>query len=464
MPGNVIFKPIQANLLHNTDWLTKMNPYCAFVVGEQRIKSEVCRKGGKHPHWTDAITIPVSNESEIRVELMDKDRFTHDDQIGSFSISLPEIESQGQVSRWYPLFFKDKLAGEILMEASFEGSTMIAEAPQEIIEQRPVEVIEENRRGILPEQPVDTRSRTDIQAQETITESVYVPQKNFISQQQNLITQDQNVAQQNLVTQQQMISENVVNQATLQEESHRVFVEQHQVVEPHTFLKEVDVVETKPVLKQIEVLEPHKVLKEVQYTEAVPVKKQIETVEPHVILKDVEVIEPRLITKEIQIIENVPVMKHVEVIESVPVIKEIETFEPQTFTKTVEVTEQVPVKKQVTVTEPVHFKKAVEFVEPIITTQTITKEIQPAVVIDEYIKKEIGPASVIDIDTNLRQTAYSTTYMDTALETRRSEQELFARESMARHLYGSQYYDYGNISNQLSNQSSAQKKVEPASK
>jgi len=445
MPGNITFKPIQANLIHNTDWLSKMNPYCAFVVGGQKIKSEVCRKGGKHPHWTDAVTIPVANESEIRVEVMDKDRFTNDDEIGSFSISLPEIESQGQVSRWYPLFYKNKLAGEILMEAAFEGSTFVAERPQEILtEQQPVEVISEQKPvETIPEQQIVPEK--EILVQDTFTQSVYVPK--------DTLMQQQNVRQ-----------EVVYNQGAPQEEAHRVFVEQKQVVEPHTFMKEVDVVETRPMMKEIEVLEPHKVLKDVQYTEAVPVRKQIETVEPHVIMKDIEVVEPRLVTKEVQVIENVPVMRRVEVIESVPVIKEVETFEPQTFTKQVEVTEQVPVKKQVTVTEPVHRKQTVEFVEPVITTQTITKEIQPPIIVDEFVKKEVGPARVIDIDTNLRESTYTPSYLDKALDTRRSEQEIFARESMNRYLSGSQYYDYGRTSNQFSNQPSVQKTTQPINK
>ena len=381
MPGTFVFKPIEANLTHNTEWLGKMDPYCAFIVGDQRLNSGVCKKGGKHPHWNDTITIPGSSQSRLTLEVKDNDALTKDDEIGSCMVDLQEIEMQGKVSKWYPLYHKNKQAGEILLQASFEGAPSFQQGMTT---------------GLASSEQYATR-------QQGVATGL-ASSEQYATRQQGVatgLTSEQLAGRQGLGYQTGSIEKSAYSSTHgLHEESRRTFVEQRQVVEPHTFMKEVDVVETRPVLKEIEVLEPHKVLKNVQYTEAVPVKKQFETFEPHVVSKDVEVIEPRLVTKEIQVIENVPVMKHVEVIESVPVMKEIETFEPQTFTKQVEVTEQVPVRRQVTVTEPVHLKKSVEFVEPIITTKTITKELKPAVIVDEKITQEVGPASVI---------AYSTT-------------------------------------------------------
>jgi hypothetical protein len=349
MPGTIVFKPIEANLTHNTDFIKKMNPYCAFIVGSKRINSQISKHGGKHPHWNDAVTVPYANESKIMVELMDKDRITKDDHIGSFMIDLPEIEAQGQSSRWYPLYYKNKPAGEILLEATVEGTGMLGS------------------QGFV--------GTTGYQ-QETIVSQPFVEREEVLLAQQPVIEKE-------------------VGAHLTGSEMLKTFVEQRQTVEPHTFLKEVDYVETRAVQQTIEVLEPRKVLKDVQYTEAVPVKKQIETIEPQVVTKEVEVMEPRLVTKTIQVVENVPVKKQIEVIESIPVMREVETFEPQTFTKQIEVTEQVPVMRTVTVTEPVHLKKNVEFVEPVITTQTITKEIRPEVIVNEQVTKSVGPATYL---------------------------------------------------------------------
>jgi len=365
MPGTITFRPIEANLTHNTDFLKKMSPYCAFIAGTQRFNSQICKHGGKHPVWNDAVTVPVTNQSSITLELMDKDKITKDDQIGFAKIDLFELQNAG--SKWYPLYHKNKPAGEILLEASFQGDLGFGQA------------------GLSGQQTGLYGQQTGISGQQT----------GLYSQNQQVLAggwsersrEEQILASQPGYVQQEKFAGHV--------EGARTFVEQRQSVEPHTFLKEVDVVETRPVLQNIEVMEPQKVIKEVQYTQAVPVKRQIETVEPQVVRKQVEVMEPRLVTKTIQVIENIPVTKEVEVIESVPRIQEVETFEPQTFTKQIEVTEQVPVTRQVTVTEPVHLKKAVEFVEPIITTQTITKEIRPEVIVNQEVTTSVGPATYV---------------------------------------------------------------------
>jgi len=356
MPGTITLRPIEANLTHNTDILTKMNPYCSIIVGVSKFNSQICKKGGKHPHWNDSITVPFQNESTMILELMDKDRITKDDIIGGCSINITELQSGG--SRWYPLFYKNKPAGEILLEASFEGEGCFSTGTAGM---------------------ASTECMTGMQSTEILRE------QELLAGQTGCIEERTDI---------------LIDQAPT-----RVFSEQRQVVEPHTFVKNVDVVETVPVLKEIEVTEPIKVLKEVEYTEAVPVRKQIEVVEPLVVTKEVEVIEPRVVTKTIQVVENIPVMKQVEVVEMVHGTKEVETLEPQTFTKQVEVTENVPVKKLVQVTEPVTVTKAVEFVEPIITTQTITKELQQPVIVDERITTSVGPATLVGVcETEVRRT------------------------------------------------------------
>ena len=122
MPGTVVFKPIEANITHNTELIGKMDPYCLFHVGNQKIKGQVCRKGGKHPQWEDSITIPITNQPTCVVDLKDKD-IIHDDKIGTFEVDLREVETQGRLKKWYPLFYKEKPAGEILIEAIYAGDS-----------------------------------------------------------------------------------------------------------------------------------------------------------------------------------------------------------------------------------------------------------------------------------------------------------------------------------------------------
>jgi len=120
MPGTFVFRPIEANLTHDTDYLGKMDPYCAYMVNNKRIKGQVCKSGGQHPIWSEATTVPMEiDQPACVVELMDKDTFI-DDSIGTFVVDLTEVQNFGTVSKWYPVFHKNKPAGQILFEASYQ--------------------------------------------------------------------------------------------------------------------------------------------------------------------------------------------------------------------------------------------------------------------------------------------------------------------------------------------------------
>lgn len=123
MPGTLVFRPIEANLnVTDKDVIGKMDPYCLFHVGGQNFKSQVCKSGGKNPHWNDSISVQMPpSGGVVQVELKDKDMLV-DDKLGSFELDLNEVTSLGQVRKWYPIFSKDRPAGEILIETTFSGS------------------------------------------------------------------------------------------------------------------------------------------------------------------------------------------------------------------------------------------------------------------------------------------------------------------------------------------------------
>jgi len=121
MPGTIIFKPIEANITSkDKDLSGKMDPYCLFRVGNQKIKGQVCKSGGNHPYWNDEICVDVKNESICTIEIKDKDMLI-DEKLGTFEVDLGEIESQRKLRKWYPFFLKNEPAGEILLEAYCAG-------------------------------------------------------------------------------------------------------------------------------------------------------------------------------------------------------------------------------------------------------------------------------------------------------------------------------------------------------
>jgi len=371
MPGTFVFKPIEANLTHDTDLIGKMNPYCAFNVGNVRIKSQICNKGGKHPHWNDCVTVPSTGEPTAVVDLMDKDKITRDDTIGTFTIDLQEVQNRGSISKWYPLFYKNRPAGEILMEASFQPEG-------------------------LGSQSYGAGSTGSYVAGSEYASGAGYGTTNIATGLAAESTLGTSVAAETYTGTTGVLEEKVIEQHTSAYlPGSKFYTEQSQVVTGQTFMKEVDVIETVPVQKQIETTVPQKVLKSVQVTEAVPVMKEVEVCEPIVVKKQIETMEPRLVTKTIQVVEDIPVMKEVEVVEMIPRIEKVETIEPQIVTKQVEVTEQVPVVQNVVTTEPITVKKLVEYEQPIITTKTVTKELQQPVVVDQKVTTEIGAATLV---------------------------------------------------------------------
>lgn len=118
MPPIILLKPIQATLTHNTEYIGKMSPYCTFVIGRQKIKGKPCKKGGMNPTWSDVIAIPFDDHPTCLVQVKHKDMI-RDSKIGSFEIDLHAIEAEGNSRKWYTLFYKDRPAGQILIETIY---------------------------------------------------------------------------------------------------------------------------------------------------------------------------------------------------------------------------------------------------------------------------------------------------------------------------------------------------------
>jgi len=142
MPGTIVFRPIEATLTKDTDWLGKMDPFCMFVIGEQRIKGMPCKHGGTHPQWTDVLPLPFHNEPTAILELRYRDRLTVDDTLGTCLIDLNEIRQVGKVNKWYPIFYRNTPSGEVLIEATYEPlqSNIISQPviPQQNLVSQPV--------------------------------------------------------------------------------------------------------------------------------------------------------------------------------------------------------------------------------------------------------------------------------------------------------------------------------------
>ena len=117
--GKLIVKPERAQLLHNKDLIGKMDPYCIMTIGNQKVKSSVCKRGGKTPKWDDALTLDVHHEQKMKIELYDRDRFRRDDYIGECYVPLGEIYEKVNLEGWYPVVNKGLPEGNIYLSFFF---------------------------------------------------------------------------------------------------------------------------------------------------------------------------------------------------------------------------------------------------------------------------------------------------------------------------------------------------------
>lgn len=116
MSGTIVIKPLQAKLTRDVDVLSKMDPYCLVMIGNQKVHGTVCKSGGKTPKWEESITVRRNNEPFLYIEVKDKDTFSSDEIIGVCQINLDELSSQSVTARWQPLFYNQKPAGDLLVE------------------------------------------------------------------------------------------------------------------------------------------------------------------------------------------------------------------------------------------------------------------------------------------------------------------------------------------------------------
>jgi len=347
MPGTIIFKPIEAKLTHDTDFITKMSPYCSFIVGEKRVKGQVCSKGGMHPHWNDAVTIPVTNHSKVVVELMDQGTLLPDSTIGSCVIDLQELQTTMEpTSKWYSLYYKQKPAGVILMESRFRDE-------------------------------LSSLGGFD----GTSVSSTHMQEQALVS---------------NVFQEQQQIVEPHTFKKEIDVVETRPILKEVQVMEPIKVMKEVECTEAVPVMKQIETVEPHMVRKEIEVMEPRLVTKTIQVVEEVPVKREVEVMELKTNVQEVESVEPRTFKKLVEVTEYVPVKKMLEETQPVTVKKTVEYVE--PVITTQTVTKATF--------EPVVVDQKITTSIGPATVVG-MSKKHKKETSKMIIEEKTREVKMS---------------------------------------------------------
>ena len=119
MSGTIDIKPLEAKLSHDTETFGKMDPFCQIVIGDSKVKGQVCHSGGKFPRWNDTISVNRNSEPSFYIEVIDKDTIKSD-IIGVGLVDIHALSPEHPTTKWYPLYYKKKPAGEVLLEITYK--------------------------------------------------------------------------------------------------------------------------------------------------------------------------------------------------------------------------------------------------------------------------------------------------------------------------------------------------------
>lgn len=133
-PGILKIKPISARITHNTEKLFgKMDPYVKITIGDKVQQTSAAKGQHMEPFWMDEFLFEIDKLVEISIEVKNQ-AILLDNIIGTATLNLSDWLDQGHLSikKDTPLFYKDKDAGSLLLQMTFEpNSTLSQKLPEQ---------------------------------------------------------------------------------------------------------------------------------------------------------------------------------------------------------------------------------------------------------------------------------------------------------------------------------------------
>ncbi|KAL8541230.1 hypothetical protein ACS0TY_002472 [Phlomoides rotata] len=115
---------VSAKGLENTDFLSGMDPYAILICKTQEKKSGIASGGGSSPEWNETFLFTITSDiTELRIKIMDKDKFTADDFVGEATILLEPVlaadAEEGIPPMSYNVVKDEQYCGEIKVGLKF---------------------------------------------------------------------------------------------------------------------------------------------------------------------------------------------------------------------------------------------------------------------------------------------------------------------------------------------------------
>jgi hypothetical protein len=257
--GNLVIRPLEANLTHSTELLGKMSPYLKIILGNESKCTNPAKKAHKNPSWDQELVFRYHGEQTMRCEIWDKDKITKDDLVGYGTFDLGNFIRTGQFMGDVPLFFKDKDAGFLRLSMNFfeDGSPYNPFTSQQMMGSKQYEYGGLQQQQLGQSMPI-LYSQTGLQGSTmmgTNVESTFLPSHSILP-----------TARTTTLTQVQPDLEPIVHKETQRLYDQPIYIHQRPVIHEKTVIIERPIITEKTIIeKEIPIIKEMCELREKTY-------------------------------------------------------------------------------------------------------------------------------------------------------------------------------------------------------
>lgn len=122
MPGKININPTQIVFKKGQ---STFDPYVQAEFNDKTFKTHRATGNGENFQFAEGknnLQFDVSFDPVLRFNVRDGDKKAPNDLVGDFKIDLDVLETEGTSKKWYDIYSKDKLIGQIEIQGSFEPS------------------------------------------------------------------------------------------------------------------------------------------------------------------------------------------------------------------------------------------------------------------------------------------------------------------------------------------------------
>ena len=128
--GMLTINVIEAKLTRDTEFFSKMDPYCVLESRMQKFRTRTLQGAGKTPSWQQAFEFDVKYiGDDMTIKVFDED-VSASDLVGESTIKLSSLCVGTGIDEWFPIQYRGKQSGTVHLKSTWRpGGAKAAKAP-----------------------------------------------------------------------------------------------------------------------------------------------------------------------------------------------------------------------------------------------------------------------------------------------------------------------------------------------